>query len=126
MNNKKEIIRFCLAGILVVGTDSGVYTFLIHFCSFNLAKGLSFACGGAVGYVINKYWTFQSRRRSGAEVVRYCLINVLTLGLNIYINRSVLHFLPGAVFWAFVIATVLTGLFSYVSFKWWVFQKSGH
>ena len=56
------------------------------------------------------------------EVIRYTLINFLALGINVYINHHILSLWPGAVFVALVIATSLTGLFTFVCFKWWVFR----
>ena len=49
-------------------------------------------------------------------------INTLALGINVFINHRILTHWHGTVFVALIIATSLTGLFTFVSFKWWVFR----
>ena len=122
MINRKEMIRFCIAGTIVNATDFSIYYFLFHFLPFSVSKGISFICAGIVGYLLNKHWTFQYHQPSYAEVGRYTLINLLTLGINVLTNQSILNLWPGAVLIAFIIATSLTGLFAFVCFKWWVFR----
>ncbi len=124
MSAHKEVIRFFIAGILVVAVDLGVYYLLFHFLSFGIAKGISFTCAGITGYLFNKYWTFQHNQPSCAEVGRYVLINLLALGVNVLTNQSVLNVRPGAVYLALGIATALTSLLTFIGFKWWVFRSS--
>jgi len=124
MNTKKEIIRFSIAGTFVGATDFGIYYILIHFLSFSLAKGISFTCAGIVAYLFNKYWIFKYNQASSyPEVGRYLIINFLGLGINVFTNQSVLNVWPGAVFLALIIASMLTGLFTFICFKWWVFRS---
>ena len=122
MNARKEIIRFSIAGTFAGATDFGIYYFLIHFLSFNLAKGISFTCAGIVSYLLNKYWIFKYNQPSYAEVGLYALINFLALGINVLTNQSILSVWPGAIFVALIIATMLTALFAFICFKWWVFR----
>jgi putative flippase GtrA len=120
----KEMLRFLIAGGIVNLTDFSIYYILFHFLPFSLAKGISFSCAGIVGYLLIKYWTFKSKQSSYVEVGRYALINFLALGINVTINRSVLHAWPGSVWAALITATIITGLFTYACFKWWVFRVS--
>ncbi len=123
MNARKETIRFLIAGTFAGATDFGIYYFLIHFLSFSLAKGASFTCAGIVAYLLNKHWVFQYNQPASYSVVgRYWIINFLALGINIVINQGLLNLRPGAVFLALIIASMLTGLFTFVCFKWWVFR----
>ena len=123
MNVKKEIIRFSIAGTFVGGTDFGIYYFLIHFLSFSIAKGISFTCAGIVAYLFNKYWIFKYNKSSSyPEVGRYLIINFLGLGVNVLTNQSILNLRPGAVLLALIIASMLTGLLTFICFKWWVFK----
>ena len=115
------LVRFFVAGTIVNATDSGIYYILFHFLPFSISKGVSFTCAGIAGYLLSKYWTFKQSQPSYAEMVRYALINLLALGINVITNQGILNVLPGAVLLALVIATALTGLFTFVCFKWWVF-----
>lgn len=118
----KEIIRFVVAGAIVTGTDFSIYYLLFHFLPFSIAKAISFICAGSVGYALNKYWTFKHGRASYLEIGRYTLINTAALGINVLTNQSVLTVLPGAVWPALFVATAVTGLVTFVCFKWWVFK----
>jgi len=122
MKDRKEIIRFLIAGTAVNAADFSVYYLLFHFLSFSLSKGISFTCAGIAGYLLNKYWTFKHNRKSYAEVSRYILSSFLALGVNVLTNQMVLSLWPGAVWPALITATVLAGLLIFICFKWWVFR----
>lgn len=122
MSVKKEIMRFLIAGTVVNTTDFIVYFILFHFLPYSLSKGISFTCAGIVGYLLGKYWIFKHNRLSYVEMGRYALINFLALGVNVLTNQSILSLWPGAVLEALLIATAVTGLFTFVCFKWWVFR----
>ena len=123
MNTRKEIVRFLIAGSIVNATDFSIYYFLFHFLPFSIAKGVSFACAGIVGYLLIKFWTFKHNKPSSyAEVGRYALINTLALGINVLTNQSILNAWHGAIWAALITATIITGLFTYTCFKWWVFR----
>jgi len=90
---------------------------------YSVAKGISFTTAGIVGYLLYKYWTFKNNEPSLGEVIRYAFANFLALGINILVNHLVLSHWPRAVFAALIIATSITGLFTFVGLKWWVFRK---
>lgn len=123
MNTKKEIIYFSIAGILVGAIDFGTYYFLNQFIFFSFAKAISFTVAGIVAYLLNKYWTFKyNQPASLIEVSRYVLLNFLALEINVLTNQMILHIWPGAFFFAFIIAAMLTSLLTFIGFKWWVFR----
>lgn len=122
MGERKEPIRFLLAGAIVNATDYGLYLLLIHFLSFNVSKAISFICAGIAGYGINKYWTFEHGPASYAEVGRYVVINFLALGVNVSINQIMLAVRPGSVLFALIAASVGAGVLTFIGFKWWVFR----
>ena len=123
MTNRKQIIRFLIAGTIVNATDFSIYYILFHFLPFSVSKGISFTCAGIVGYFLIKFFTFrQNKPISYAEVGQYALINFSALGINVSTNQIMLHLWLGKVLLALIIATILTGLFTYACFKWWVFK----
>ena len=126
MLDRKEIIRFCIAGFMVTATDCSIYYILLHFFSFNISKGISFTSAGIIGYLFDKYWTFKNNQASYMEVLRYAFINFLALGINVFINHCVLSLRPGAILTALIITTSVTSLFTFVCFKWWVFRFVEH
>ena len=121
--DRKGIIRFLIAGVTINAVDFSIYYTLFHFLSFSLSKGISFVCAGAIGYLLNKFWTFKySNPPSYTEVGKYALVNFLALGINVLTNQIILNLWPGAIGVALIIATGLTGIFTFVCFKWWVFR----
>ncbi len=124
-NTRSEIIRFLISGTIVNATDFSVYYILFHFLPFSVSKGISFTCAGIVGFFLIKFFTFKHNKPlSFAEVGQYALINSLALGINVLTNQIILMARHGAVLTALIIATVLTGLFTFVCFKWWVFRPT--
>jgi len=119
---RKEFLRFCIAGSIVTAADFSIYYVLFHFFSFNISKGISYICAGTVGYLLYKYWIFKNNAPSLSEVVRYASVNLLGLGINVFVNHCILSQKPADIFIALIIATSVTSLFSFVCFKWWVFR----
>jgi len=123
-NTRREIIRFLIAGTIVNATDFSIYYILFHFLPYGVSKGISFMCAGIAGYFLIKFFTFKQHNKplSFAEVGQYALINSLALGINVLTNQSILRVSHGAVLLALITATIITGLFTFVCFKWWVFR----
>jgi len=122
MTLNKEVLRFLGAGLIVTATDFSIYFILIRFVPVSVAKGISFTCAGIVGYLLNKYWTFKQKESSYGEVGRYWLVNFIALGINILVNQAVLKVWPEGVVVALIVTTIVTSVFTYVGFKWWVFK----
>lgn len=117
-----EVIKFSIAGCVVLVTDFSVYYFLAHFFAFSVSKGISFTIAGIIGYLLNKYWIFKHNKQSYAEIYRYLLINFLALGVNVSTNQFILNIWPRPIWIALIIATFLTSFLTFVCFKWWVFR----
>ena len=111
-----------IVGTFIVAVDLGSYYLFLHFFHPSISKALSFTCGAAVGYFFHKYWTFEQKRWSYSEVVRYVVINFFGLVINLPLHKSFLNIFPEAFFGAWAFATVLTGILSFISFKWWAFK----
>lgn len=118
-----EFIKFNLVGALVVGTDYGVYYVLQGVMPSAVAKTISFTCGGVVGYILNKLWTFKTTERSVWELVKFAIVNVAGLGFNVGVNALLLRLTRGNVTVAFAVAASSTGIAIYLGQKFWVFRK---
>jgi putative flippase GtrA len=122
LKDGREMGRFFSAGFIVTALDCGLYFFLFRFLPLSVAKAISFACAGGVGYFLNARWTFKQSQSSYTEVGRYILISILAWVLNVLTNQAFLFLWPTALFLAFACATALTSVATFVSFKWWVFR----
>lgn len=123
MSQIQEILRFSVAGIAVITADFSIYYFLSQFLPYNIAKAVSFTCAGIVGYMINKFWVFKNQQSSAAEMVRFLLVNLIALGMNVAVNHLLIESFRTSKLFALITATAVTNVMIYVSFKWWVFKQ---
>lgn len=119
----KELLRFLLGGATAVVVDYFVYTFLLYL-HFNteLAKGISYICGAVVGFVINKFWTFESKEFHKEEIIKYILLYTCSALANAGTNKVVLLIFPIKVL-AFLGATGVSTVMNFLGQKFFVFKK---
>lgn len=135
MTNKRELLRFLVSGFTAVAIDLGVYFLLVIIMNTNLAKGISFISGTFVAFILNKYWTFEVKERSYAEIVKFIILYAITLSINIAVNKIVLNMalkmdldfgfriIPKAYIIAFLFATATSTILNFIGQKFWVFKS---
>ena len=120
---KKELIRFLFGGGSAVFVDYIIYQLLmLNGLSQDLSKAISFFCGAAVGFIINKLWTFESTKFSKGEVLRYVILYSCTAVINATVNRLVLM-LTAIEMLAFLCATGVSTVLNFLGQKYFVFRK---
>lgn len=119
---KKEVLRFLAAGFSAVGTDCLVYFLLLKFLEPSIAKVISFVSGTVVAFLMNKFWTFEQKRRSLSEVGRFILLYGSTLFANVGVNKLVLLICPKYLLVAFLCATATSAVLNFIGQKFWVFK----
>jgi len=123
---RKQMCRFFFAGCGAVGTDTGVYFLLVHNflaqLGYNWSKFLSFLSGTLVAFIVNKFWTFESKRKSLIEAASFLLLYLLTLGLNVAVNHLVLMTTNNLTIVAFLVATGCSTVANFLGQKYWVFK----
>ena len=112
-----------MGGGSAVLTDAAVY-WLLQMAGMDLsvAKAISFVCGSIVGFIINKLWTFQAKRFSFGEILRYCILYTCTALINTGVNYAVLYFVDIQIF-AFLCATGVSTILNFLGQKFFVFRK---
>ena len=55
-----------------------------------VAQVVSYSCGAANSYLLNKVWTFRSSGLSYAEIIRFTAVNLISLGISVAV-LSLLH-----------------------------------
>jgi putative flippase GtrA len=86
-----EFIKFALVGLLNTGVDVAIFFLLTWAGSpYVAAQVVSYSCGAANSYLLNKIWTFRSSGLSYAEVVRFTVVNLVSLGISILV-LTLLH-----------------------------------
>jgi putative flippase GtrA len=120
--NKKELLRFLLAGFGAVATDMGSYFALQWFLPLDVAKTASFILGSLVAFLVNKFWTFESKAKPAGEFLKFAILYSITLGVNVWVNHTVFEAIPNKLL-AFLFATGSSTALNFIGQKWWVFRK---
>ena len=70
-----EQIRFIIVGVLntVIGTAAMFISYNVFHLGYWLSSALDYIIGSIFSYFANKYFTFQTKKRSGKEVVRFTI-----------------------------------------------------
>lgn len=120
----RHLFRFVVIGVLSVATDFVCYQLLMAWgLSPHVAKGLSYISGMTVGFFGNKYWTFESNRRSLSEVFAFCGLYLTTLAINVAINGLVLHLLGSeSILPAYLAATAVSTVTNFLGLRLLIFR----
>ena len=119
----KEILRFLVGGGSAVMTDFLSYRLLMTVgLPIAPSKAISYVLGAAVGFLINKLWTFRSRAFSIPEIIRYIVLYAVSALVNTLINQQVLR-LFGITLLAFLAATGVSSVLNFLGQKFFVFRK---
>lgn len=80
----REFAKFALVGVLNTGVDVGIFFLLTHFGTpYPLAQIISYTCGAANSYLLNKLWTFRACGLSYAEMLRFTIVNLASLAISL-------------------------------------------
>ena len=123
-NLKETDLYFIIAGISAVLTDYLVYIFFKNFINISLAKGISFFCGVIISWVINSNLTFKNNHKIIFKFIKYIIVLLFTMSLNIVVNNFFLYLLiiKYEVSLSFLIATTCSAISNFIFFKYWVFK----
>ncbi len=118
-----EFVKFALVGLLNTGVDVAIFFLLTWLGVLYLAaQVVSYSCGAANSYLLNKLWTFRSCGLSYSEMVRFIVVNLASLGISLV----TLHFFHDTMHMALAAskggATLLALLANFLGNKLWVFR----
>ena len=119
----KETMKFVVGGTSAVLTDFGTYYLLLYLgVCVAYAKWISYILGAIVGFLINKIWTFESKKFKFNEVWKYIVLYLISAVANTLVNQAVLYF-TGVKIIAFLVATGFSTIMNFLGQKFIVFQK---
>lgn len=142
----KQAARFSLVGMFNTVVDYAVFYVMLSLC--NVEKSISQIIATAVAmcgsYIINKYWTFSSREKSGVQVVKFVVTNMVSMTctiifMNFFHDLLKIHEVANsffalvgigfklendlAVMFSKVVASVFSLVINFLGNKFWVFRK---
>jgi putative flippase GtrA len=118
----KEILKFLVGGGSAVIVDAVLYALLKQKMDVSFAKTVSYISGAAVGFIINKWWTFESKSFRISEIGKYVILYACSAAANTLVNRAVLFLFSNTVF-AFLCATGTSTIINFLGQKFVVFRK---
>ena len=130
LKNKKnkELLKYIFVGLSTVLIDFLIYKFLIKFIVIYLAKTISFLSGTFFSYQLNRTWTFKSGKKTLSQFIKYLIIHITSLVLNVFINSLLLntfsknYFLSYEV--SFLIATLTSATYNFLFIKKFIFNNT--
>ena len=118
----KEILKFLVGGGSAVVVAALFYAILKAYIDFSVAKAISYILGAFVGFIINKLWTFESKKFKVAEIYKYIILYACSALVNTGVNKFVIWIIPSTVF-AFLCATGTSTVMNFLGQKFLVFRK---
>ena len=124
----KELLKYIFVGLSTVLIDFLVYKFLLKFFVIYFAKTISFLSGTFFSYKLNRTWTFKSKKKPLSQFIKYLIIHITSLVLNVFINSLLLntfsknYFLSYEV--SFLIATLTSATYNFLFIKIFIFNNS--
>ena len=128
MLKNKELLKYIFVGLSTVLIDFLIYKFLIKFFVIYLAKTISFLSGTFFSYQLNRTWTFKSGKKTLSQFIKYLIIHITSLVLNVFINSLLLntfsknYFLSYEV--SFLIATLTSATYNFLFIKIFIFNNT--
>ena len=128
MLKNKELLKYIFVGLSTVLIEFIIYKFLIKFIVIYLAKTISFLSGTFFSYQLNRTWTFKSGKKTLSQFIKYLIIHITSLVLNVFINSLLLntfsknYFLSYEV--SFLIATLTSATYNFLFIKIFIFNNT--
>lgn len=122
-----EVRRFLVVGTTTMFVDLAAYQLLLWVgAPVDPAKAMSFVAGALFAYLANRAYTFRAVH-SAATFLRFWLVYLANLVINVAVNALVLWILagiPGRIILAFGVATALSALLNFLGMKFFVFRRA--
>lgn len=118
----RTILRFTAVGLLTTLLDIGLFSGLTHAAGLAPAAAnlVSYSCGIATSFALNRRWTFDAAGRAGARAfLRFAASNAAGLALSTAIVAALSAFLPGL--FAKVVSVPVVFVWNYLLARHWVF-----
>jgi len=128
MLKNKELLKYIFVGLSTVLIDFLIYKFLIKFIIIYLAKTISFLSGTFFSYQLNRTWTFKSGKKTLSQFIKYLIIHITSLVLNVFINSLLLNTFSKNYFLiyevSFLIATLTSAIYNFLFIKMFIFNNT--
>ena len=123
----KEFLKAQLSAFVGGLTDFGIYSFCFKVLAFSapLSNAISGSLGAVVNFLINRYWSFDSKDQAlGSQLWKFVLVVIGSIllksgGIYLLVDKWNLHFILAKV----IVELIVSLGFNFVLQKYWVFKK---
>tara|TARA_B100000524_G_C23437804_1_gene294019 strand:+ start:165 stop:563 length:399 start_codon:yes stop_codon:yes gene_type:complete len=123
-----ELTRYFIVGLSTIFVDFFIYKLLVNFFIIDISKAFSFLTGSLWSYQLNRLWTFKTGKPNLSQFIKYLVIHISSLFLNVIINSLLIKLLPihliGRLNMAFIFSTFVSALNNFLFIKFFIFNKS--
>ncbi|MDR2600789.1 MAG: GtrA family protein [Oscillospiraceae bacterium] len=122
--NIVQIIKFCFVGVLNTAVYYIVYLLLLKIgFNYAVAATVGTLAGIINSYLFNKFFTFKSKKKSIAEIIKFCIVYLIQFLSNLLVIYICVNFIGLSEELA-GIPPVFTGMIiSFLGHKFWSFKK---
>lgn len=123
-DSMRNFLKFCIVGgINTAITFIVFYTFSELFgVNYLLSSSFGYAAGVINSYTLNKKWTFRDRDKNIIpQFVKFTALNLISLGINIFIMYMCVDNLSLPKMFSQLIATGFTTIFNYAGSRLFIF-----
>ena len=125
---KEELLKYIFVGLSTVLIDFLIYKFLIKFIVIYLSKTISFLSGTFFSYQLNRTWTFKSGKTKLSQFIKYLIIHITSLIINVFFNSLLLNTFPKNYYLSyevsFLIATLTSAIYNFLFIKLFIFNNT--
>jgi putative flippase GtrA len=118
-----SLLRFAAVGAITTTMDLLLFATLARGLGIPAipANVVSYSCGVATSFVLNRYWTFSNNSREGLErhALRFVASNAAGLALSCLLVAVLVHLMPEVT--AKVLSVPMVFVWNYVVARRWVF-----
>jgi len=120
----KKIIKFLTAGTFNSLLNIAIVTLLIYF-DFDafLSSATGFLSGSISGYFLNFFWTFENKNSLGIKLIKYILLQFVTLLVGISIFSLFYYYISLTAVMSQLIGILFTAMLNFFVSNYFIFHK---
>lgn len=119
-----SFLRFAVVGVAATATHAAVFALAIETTRLDpvVATAIAFLVALAVGFTLNRRWTFRSSAHPLLELPRYLVAQLVGLGVNAGVMAWAVHVQRWSPYVGLALAIVLVPPVTFALARWWVFR----
>ncbi|NLP28516.1 MAG: GtrA family protein [Clostridia bacterium] len=122
----KQLFKFGIVGIMNTAITALIFLILTsRGLNPNIAECIGYLAGAVNSYFLNNYWVFTAKDKSKEVLIKFIVVNLLTLGLSNILLLFFMNKLNINERYVQIYLRPITMIFNYILNKFWTFKKGG-